>query len=386
MRVISIRLNKITVPLRKIYLSSRSLLRSYDRVIVTILTDEGLCGYGEADGSDRVFHFLGYLSQNMIGQDLLEWTACPDNQLDSASASDKRAFNIAKGGLEIAYFDLLGKYLELPVYKLLGGAVKTQIPMVCELSAAPLGCDVSESEIKEFFKSGTSKNRVVESAIQQIDRYGYKTLKMKSIGHDPQWDIEVMTTLRKEAGPGIQLRHDPNGAYALPQAQLLYQKLDSCGLQWFEDPVSSIDDFRRLKRTLKTALATNMCIVRPDHLTPAIRNDTIDVIGVDLFSWGGYTGAQTGLTICDAYHLDVFGHYFFDLGIATAASLHLAAASRNMTNGVDTSLYLHDDDVIAGGRLKVKDGFLPVSDIPGLGIDLDDDALTGMTTHIESFS
>ena len=129
-----------------------------------------------------------------------------------------------------------------------------------------------------------------------------------------------------------------------------------------------------------------MSIIRLDHLKPTVHKNSVDVIGIDLFNWGGFSGAQLALRICDASKLDVFGHCFFDLGITTAANLHLAAASQTMVNGVDTCLYLQNHDVIVDGKFKVKDGCLSVPDAPGIGVELDESALAKVTTESVSLS
>ncbi len=110
-----------------------------------------------------------------------------------------------------------------------------------------------------------------------------------------------------------------------------------------------------------------------EHLSVAISAAAVDVVGVDVFHWGGFANVWDSINICRAFRLDLFGHCTFDLGVTTAANLHTYSALTDMKIGFDTIGYLQNIDIICE-KLAVSDRYPSVSEGPGLGVSLGDGA------------
>ncbi len=365
MRIESVHLSRIQVPLRHAYVSSKGVKRHYRKTVVRLATEDGLTGYGETDGSDVVFARACELASGMLGRELPVGGTPPDRssfrEFRSAPLNDR----IAVGGIEMACWDIAGKVRGEPICRLLGGGNRSEVAMVCEFSAGPFASDEPTDSIDAFFADHHNSDRVVRAAQDEISRGGYRTLKQKSVGRDADWDVRVMTGLREALGSDFNLRHDPNGAYSVDEAIALCRRLDGLNLQWFEDPTSRIDGMRNVRDAVTTPLATNMCAIDFDQLDCAIGREVVDVVGIDPFHWAGLANAQDAISVCLANGLSVFFHYFFDLGITTAAMLHLAASIPELPNGMDTCLYLPGTDIVIGGEFRVRNGFLDVPSAPG---------------------
>jgi glucarate dehydratase len=190
--------------------------------------------------------------------------------------------------------------------------------------------------------------------------------------------MAVVRGLRESLGAGIALRIDHNGALTPAQALPVCRHLEPFALEYFEDPTSGIAGMARLRRDLTTPLATNMCVTNMDLIAPAIAAGAIDVLLGDVYVWGGI-GAMIDLAaVCRAVALDLVVHSWFELGVASAANLHLSATQLSLKRGMDTALHLYEGDIVIA-RSAVADGAMAVPDGPGLGISLDHDAIAAST-------
>lgn len=376
MKVARVHLTRIRVPLTGAFVSSQNLRTHLERTVIRLETDDGLLGIGETAGSPEVFALVQRLASGLLGSDPLQ-------RSELRQVYGTRQFQnmngrngwIALGGVEMACWDIAGRHHGLPLYDLLGGAVRRSIPAVCEMGGGPFPMDATRGDTEDFFAEPGNVSKVVEHAVRTVKRDGYLYLKLKCPGGNPDWDVSVMTALNEALGSTVHLRHDPNAAYTPSEALGICRRLDSLGLQWFEDPATGLDGLRRVRSQVRTPVATNMSVIQFDHLAAAIRLGAVDVVGVDQFHWGGMASAREVSAVCKAFGLGVFLHSFFELGVATAANLHMAAAFPNMTNGMDTCLYIQGDDIIDGGAFEVRDGHLPVPQGLGLGVDLDEEAI-----------
>ena len=118
------------------------------------------------------------------------------------------------------------------------------------------------------------------------------------------------------------------------------------------------------------ALATNMCLISWDQLAPGIRLRSVDVILSDVHYWGGFRQNQKMMAVCEAFQLGVGMHSDRELGISTAAQLHLAAASPLLTYAIDSHYHDQADDIITKPHVY-KEGHFEVPTGPGLGVEVD---------------
>ena len=146
-------------------------------------------------------------------------------------------------------------------------------------------------------------------------------------------------------------------------------------LEYYEDPVRGQDNMARVRHALSIPLATNMCTTSFADLPQSIRLGAEDIILADHHYWGGLrTSVELG-RICRPFGRGLSLHSNSRVGISLAALTHLGAAVPNLTYALDTHYPWQAEDVIAGGPLGFEGGCLPLSRDPGLGVELDRDAL-----------
>ena len=169
---------------------------------------------------------------------------------------------------------------------------------------------------------------------------------------------------------------DPNGAWNVETSIEVGEALDGV-LEYLEDPTPGIPGMAEVRRNVSMPLATNMCVVSFGDVAPAVAAGAVDVILSDHHFWGGLRRSQSLAGITETFGLGLSMHSNSHLGISLAAMVHLAAATPNLDYACDTHWPWKDpsEDVILSGALAFSNGAVAVPTAPGLGIELDRDAL-----------
>ena len=349
------------------------------RAIVEIATDDGLTGLGETYADSAHLASLRAAAAVITGLDVY---ATEEIYRQVASVVGAGDFAVASGLIghsaavdrvfspfEVACLDIQGKALGRPVSDLLGGAVRDTVPFSAYLfykwAAHPGGSPDS-------WGPALDPDGIVAQARRMVRDYGFTALKLKGGVFPPAEEIEAILALR-EAFPSLPLRLDPNAAWT-PATSLSVARALAGVLEYLEDPTPGIDGMASVARQAAMPLATNMCVVAFSHLPPAISADAVQVILSDHHYWGGLRRSRLLAGICETWGIGLSMHSNSHLGISLAAMVHLAATTPNLSYACDTHWPWKTEDVVrdsfvfSGGALRVPDG-------PGLGVELDRDAL-----------
>ncbi|MFC7588745.1 enolase C-terminal domain-like protein [Nonomuraea antimicrobica] len=232
------------------------------------------------------------------------------------------------------------------------------------------------------FGAALDEAGIVAQARLLIREYGFASIKLKGGVFPPDEEIAAIRALH-EAFPGVPLRLDPNATWSVETSIRVARELDGA-LQYLEDPTAGITGMAEVAAAVPMPLATNMCVVTPEHFPPATAARAIDVLLLDHHYWGGLTRSSHIATMCDAFGLGMSMHSNSHLGISLAAMTHLAATTPNLTYACDTHTpWQNGQDVLTPGTLRFTNGSVPVPTGPGLGVELDRDALAVMNEQYE---
>ena len=361
------------------------------RTIVEVVTDEGLTGLGETYGDLGHLGKVRECAQALVGLDVHAMNAMyarvaatvgdvvTDLHGLTGVATKEKSVDRVFAAFEVACLDIRGKAAGVPVVDLLGGRVRDAVEYSAYLFYKWAG---HPGDQPDRFGAALDPAGVVEQAALLIQEYGFKSIKLKGGVHPPDEEIAAIKALY-EAFPGVPLRLDPNAAWTVATSIRVGRELDGM-LQYLEDPTPDISGMAEVAASVPMPLATNMCVVTPDHLPPAIAAGAIGVLLLDHHYWGGLVRSSHVASLCATFGLSLSMHSNSHLGISLAAMTHLAAATPNLTFACDTHTPWQDgQDVITPGALRFTNGAVPVPTGPGLGVELDRDALARMHEQYE---
>ncbi|OPX08532.1 glucarate dehydratase family protein [Mycobacterium sp. AT1] len=351
------------------------------RAIIQLDTDAGLVGLGETYADTRHLARLdaaagaivgldvfalniirATIAQRLAGDDAAVGTA---GMITSASAVDQ-----VFSPFEVACLDVQGHLTGRPVSDLLGGKVRDEVPFSAYLfykwAAHPGG-------EPDAWGEAVDPAGIVAQATRMIDEYGFTAIKLKGGVFPPDEEMKAVEALR-EAFPNHPLRLDPNAAWT-PQTSVKVAAGLAGVLEYLEDPTPGLDGMAEVAAQSPMPLATNMCVVAFDQLAPSVAKDSVKVVLSDHHYWGGLHRSRLLAGICDTFGLGLSMHSNSHLGISLAAMVHLAGATPNLSYACDTHWPWKTEEVVKAGVLEFRDGAVAVPTTPGLGVEIDDDAL-----------
>ena len=330
-------------------------------VVVRVHTDAGLVGLGEATLSPRwsgetspgcVAAIEGLIGPAITGQDPIAITA-----LRRTIDGTIRHNPFAKAAVEMALWDIAGKAAGQPVYQLLGGKVKEKLPMKMVVGAFPV-------------------DQAVALAQRFLD-WGATCLKVK-VGLDPTTDIARVHAVREAAGPDIPIGIDANQGWDLATARRCLA--DMGDLLFAEQPVPTTDprDLARLRGDTRIPIMADESVFTLQDARRLTELGACDILSVYPGKHAGIAATREIAHVARAAGVVCSMGSNLELGIATAAMLHLAAAEPSLDDTRYPGDYLgplyHQADLLKE-PLQLGPSVARVPDGPGLGVELDEDQL-----------
>lgn len=333
-------------------------------VLVEVRTDAGITGVGEALArfSPKAYADLieTSLKPRLVGQNPTAITAHWNTMRRALSGRAGGMLFEAISGVDIALWDILGKVANMPIHRLLGGMGRTEVP--CYAASVNWGDD-------DFMD-------------RELDRYlekGFPRIKVK-IANPVKDACRRIERLRKRAGDDIDLCVDANWAYTLEEAVEVGRALTDNRYFWFEEPLRPEDEtgYEELHRRCGTPLAAGESNYTLDQAMRLVSNRTLSYLQPDVARSGGISETRRMAEFAAAHDVQYAPHIGMSGIICETASVHLAAAMHNikaMECETDESPFKTWITGQAPGADRQKNGMLPVPTGPGLGIEVDWDAV-----------
>jgi len=353
MRISGLRATPVNIPLEVPLWWSGGLYPGTSKLIIEVETDAGLIGLGEAPSSD-MYPAVVALGERLMGLDPLNIAACEERCVppwqivqNTDDSGPVRAF----GSIELALWDLRGKAWNAPLYQLLGGAARQDIPFT------------------EYFgfRHGRemTAEAVVDYCLRMREEHGSTYFEGKLSLGDPKLEVETVRRLREALGPTAVIRLDANMQYSLSTARRLLAELEPFDIRNYEDPVATIEELRALRQHSAIPFSTHV----PD-IRRAVSFGVPDAIVMNFAALGGICRTVRFIGACEAMGVG-FWCYSGDAGIATAAYLHMSAAMPWISEPSQSLGRWQIADVIENGPFRQKNNVVRVPGGPGLGVTLD---------------
>jgi L-Ala-D/L-Glu epimerase / N-acetyl-D-glutamate racemase len=326
---------------------------SKEALIIRIETDDGTVGWGEApqrwiegkpfDGTEGQF----------VQAQLAGWGPFEVERL-YLEGDIRDVFLLS--GVEMAFWDIMGKATGRPLYQLLGGPVRSKD---IELAAC-MG-------IQPYDKAG-------EIARLYVDM-GFSTLKTKA-GRDAEEDLTMVRGIRDAVGDKLKLRIDANMGYSPQEAFNLAKDLEPFALEYFEQPVPMYElaAAAEIRKRTTTPVGLNESVTTLDMVMEIIGIGAADVLLPDTYQCGGILAVKKVATLADAAGIPCVMHCAHDLGPKTAAMLHIVVSTPVFTLANDCTYYGLVDDILVS-PFAIERGRMRVPERPGLGIEVDQSKL-----------
>jgi galactonate dehydratase len=364
-RITQIIAHPLRATLAKVQRTSQGDYPAIELVVVEVVTSDGVVGFGEAlarrgaAGYARLIDEV--LGPRLIGKDPADRRAHWKAMRAALSGRPGGQLVEAIAGIDIALWDIAGKQAGLPVHKLLGGMGRTQV--------AAYASSINWLD-----------DATVEAEVAAALKAGFREIKVK-LGHPLKDAIARARFIRKLAGDDIALYVDANWAYDVDDALIVGRALADLGYGFFEEPIAPHDreGYRRLAQHLPIRLAAGESDYVASEALIMLQDRSLGLIQPDVTRSGGITETWRIAELAATFNTAYAPHVGWSGAICVAASLQLAAAAESFRT-FECMVYenpLRDafTHPVVGEGSQLTDGKLAVPQGPGLGIEIDRDAL-----------
>jgi L-alanine-DL-glutamate epimerase-like enolase superfamily enzyme len=370
----------VPIPEEKRHTSDFGRLASFDSVIVRIDTDTGLTGWGEAKAGVGSAAACGGLAAIinadyaplLTGQDPRDisrlWDVMYNTPRDGYAIARGHAFPqlgrrglsiSAIAGVDIALWDILGKSLNVPVWRLLGGRRMERMPA--------------------YASGGWADAGQIGAQLQgYCDKAGFRAVKMRVgvMDGSPARSAARVRAAREALGPDIRLMADAHGTWTVAEARAFCHMAEDLDLFWLEEPVSADDKSGQaeVRRCSTIPISSGESEFTRHDFRDLAELRAADVLQPDLAIAGGITEGLRIASIASAFNLRLAPHLWSGAP-AFAAGMHLAATQSSgfiLEYSLGHNPMLHD---LIEEKFPVVDGHVEIPDRPGLGITVREDFL-----------
>jgi len=371
----------------------------FTRNILILKDSAGHVGVGEVPGGEAIRQTLEDARALLVGEPIGQYNALLNRARRAFADRDAggrglQTFDLriaihAVTALESALLDLLGQHLEVPVAALLGdGQQRDEVEMLGYLffigdrNRTDLGYRDETSADDAWFRARNEEamtpERIVRQAEAAYDRYGFKDFKLKGGVLRGEEEVEAIRALAARF-PDARVTLDPNGAWSLDEAIGLCRDLHGV-LAYAEDPCGAENGYSgrevmaEFRRATGLPTATNMIATDWRQMSHAVCLHSVDIPLADPHFWT-MAGSVRVAQMCADFGLTWGSHSNNHFDISLAMFTHVAAAAPGRVTAIDTHWIWQDGQHLTREPLKIVGGKVAVPQKPGLGVELDWDAL-----------
>jgi len=363
-RITAVTATPLSIPLERPFHWRSGVQESAHLVLFTVETDEGATGYGESICEDpaAVVSYGNLMARSFVGRSpghveaILgelwregRWRFYPHWSQQIAS------------GIEVACWDALGKGLGVPASTFLGGRVREEVDFMA------------------FPQGDTAEELAADAAA--LAQEGHRVVYLK-VGRPSRDDEEIVAAVREAIGPEPLLRVDANEAWDVPGAVDAIRRLEAYDLDWVEQPIAAgnVSGLAWIRGAVATKIAADQAVFTSHELRAVLEQDAADAIVIGSHETGGIWRLRQLAHLAETYGIPVNRHACVESAISTFAALQVLASVPNLTVGNQVMHHLLAAQLTIT-PLDLTGGRVAVPDAPGLGFELDHDAVERFTVR-----
>ena len=358
-------------------------IRGGSSLFVKIYTNQGIWGSGEGvDAVRGTYHLVTGLGQRLRDRDPLDVHRLFEELRRGGvfGGAQSGMYVAVLSAIETALWDLTGKALGLPVYQLLGGKFRDRVRVYMDTAlyqsrlpspkdfaaAAREAVDMGMTAVKFDLDQANDPNR--------YDRYNWTASPAEL-----ERMVDQMTAAREAVGPDIDICADMHGRYDLPTGKRAAELLEPLKLMWLEEPVpaENIDAYTLINQSTTTPICAGENVYLAYGFRPLLESGAVDIIMPDLQKCGGLGEGQRIANLANLYYTPFAPHMVASY-LGAMASAHVCASVPNFMI-LEWQIYFHRDEmfteIVDFDGPMVVDGYIPLSEKPGIGVEINEDAM-----------
>ncbi len=349
---------------------------------VRVYTDEGIVGTGECNSAAAgasgfaVKAAVEAMKPTLIGRDPLDTGPLYEllRRRGRYGGTSNAPLIFAITGIENALYDIAGKALGVPVYRLLGGKYRDQIRLYADLHAGdeetPQAYAAKAAEVVGEEGYTAVKFDVDHTGVGKLDPWNW-TVAAKEMSHI----IELIRATREAIGFEVDLAIDCHGQFDVPSAITLAKAVEDLRLMWLEEPVpaENIDALAQVKASTSTVICSGENQYTRFEFLELLQRQAVDVIMPDLSKAGGIMEGKRIAEIADAFYVPIAPHNVSS-PLGMMAACHVCASVPNFFvlefHGREIPWW---SDLCEGDKPFIRNGTMQLSERPGIGVELNDE-------------
>ncbi|MDA1348604.1 MAG: mandelate racemase/muconate lactonizing enzyme family protein [Chloroflexi bacterium] len=359
MKITNVRTTPLSLPLRQAYHWGQATVERARTVLVEVETDEGITGIGETmiwGAAAAELSILRGEAPLFVGESPFDIQRLLDRSYRRNSlVQTTRYANQVFAGVEMALWDLIGKAAGQPVHRLMGGSVHRDI------------------QYFGFLQGETPEDLGADARRAVTD--GFEVMYVK-VGRGEDLDLRIVAAVREAIGDR-RLRLDANENWDVLTAIRMINKLAPFNPEFVEQPTPShsIEALANVRAAVDVPIAADQSVYTIADVYEVCRRRAADVIVLGLHESGGLMGLKKAAAVAEAVGINICVHGVFETGITTCASNQVLVTIPNLDDGNQIMYQLLEEDIVASPDLTHTKGRLGVLQGPGLGFELDRNAV-----------
>lgn len=364
-------------------------IRGGHALFVKIYTNQDIWGCGEAaDATPGTYHLVMSLARRIQGQNPLNVHRLFEQLRRSGlfEGAQSGMFVAVLTAVETALWDLAGKALGLPVYQLLGGKFRDRLRVYVDTALYQLKLPEPEEFAENAKKAVEMGFTAVKFDLDQAnDPNKYDRFNWTASPAEVQRMVDQMTAAREAVGPRIDVCADMHGRYDLPTAQQVAKRMEPLNLMWLEEPIpaENVEAYKLITQSTSTPICAGENIYLAHGFRRLLEIGGVDIIMPDLQKAGGLGEGQRIANLSNLYYVPFAPHMVASY-LGAMASCHVCASVPNFMV-LEWQIYFHTNpmfkEIVTFDGPMVEKGFIPLSEKPGIGVEINEDGMRKYATE-----
>lgn len=358
-------------------------IRGGSSLFVKIHTNQGIWGCGEGvDAVRGTYHLVKGLGARLVGRNPLDVNRLFEELRRSGTFTGAQAgmYIAVLSAIETALWDLAGKALGVPVYRLLGGKYRDRIRVYMDTALYQARLPAPQDFAAAAREATGMGFTAVKFDLDQANDPGkYDTYNWTASPAEQRRMVQQIAAAREAVGPDVDICVDMHGRYDLPTGKRVAELLEPFNLMWLEEPVpaENIDALKQINDATRTPICAGENLYLGYGFRRALEIGALDIIMPDLQKCGGLGEGQRIANLANLHYVPFAPHMVASY-LGAMASCHVCASVPNFLI-LEWQIYFHRDkmysEIVSFDGPMVKEGHIPLSEKPGIGVEINEEGM-----------